>query len=121
MPTAVTIDREMRLDIILIVKRRGLRCGSWNVRGLTIAKTQEIRDIVLKNQIDILAVQETCERMDSNGYRMDDFSYWGQPRRGIVEGRASGGVGIFLHNSLHFWIIWTANGAASLPKPPSLR
>ena len=76
-------------------ERRRLRVATWNFSGLCSERKQkEVVELLVKNNIDIVAGQESWEkeesRIDINGYK-----WFGKPRSNQNSQRGEGGVGFF--------------------------
>ena len=60
---------------------RRFRLGSWNVQGLNSTRKQlELSEILVKNSIDILAVQESWEIVGKPSFRVPGYLWFGKPR-----------------------------------------
>jgi hypothetical protein len=85
--------------------RKGLRLGSWNVRGLTchqkvFRKLHEVVDIITSKRIDVLAVQESWESSKCMIPTIGQYTWLGKPRLGNENGDKHGGVGFLVRNTL---------------------
>ena len=79
---------------------RRFRLGSWNVQGLNSTRKQlELSDILVKNSIDILAIQESWEFLNKSCFKVPGYLWFGKPRCKEPEisnlKRGEGGVGFF--------------------------
>lgn len=88
---------------------RGLKLATLNCRSLTSdVKQLELQDVMQRQHIDILAVQETWERVGAAGYNdllvqsTTTHTWMGKPRQraGRTSARADGGIGFFVHNAI---------------------
>ena len=76
---------EVSLSITNIKKlnatHRRFRLGSWNVQGLNCTRKQvEIGEILHKNNIDLLAVQESWEVTGKPKFLVPGYTWFGKPR-----------------------------------------
>ena len=77
---------------------RRFRLGSWNIQGLnSTLKQLKLSEILEKNSIDILAVQESWEIVGKPCFRVPGYLWLGKPRCKQPENsnlkRGEGGVG----------------------------
>ena len=84
---------------------RRFRLGSWNVQGLNSTRKQlELSEILVKNSIDILAVQESWEIGDKPSFRVPGYLWFGKPICKESENsnlkRGEGGVGFLIREGL---------------------
>ena len=60
---------------------RRFRLGSWNVQGLnSTCKQLELSEILVKNSVDILAIQEFWEIVSKPCFRVPGYLWFGKPR-----------------------------------------
>ena len=60
---------------------RRFRLGSWNVQGLNSTRKQlELSEILVKNSIDIFAIQESWEIVSKPCFRVLGYLWFGKPR-----------------------------------------
>ena len=60
---------------------RRFRLGSWIVQGLNFTRKQvEISGILHKNNIDLLAVQESWEVTGKSKFSVPGYTWFGKPR-----------------------------------------
>ena len=81
-------------------ERRRLRVATWNFSGLCSERKQkEVGELLVENNIDIVAGQESWEkeesRIDINGYK-----WFGKPRSNQNSQRGEGGVGFLVRECL---------------------
>ena len=98
----------MSLSIINIKKLNAtyhrFRLGSWNVQGLNCTHKQvEISEILHKNNIDLLAVQESWEVTGKSKFFVPGYTWFGKPRskescKNLKRG--DGGVGFLVRDGL---------------------
>ena len=79
---------------------RKLRVASWNFSGLCSERKQnEVAEVLKRNNIDVVAGQESWEKEDSR-ISVDGYKWFGKPR--LVQGsqRGEGGVGFLVKDCL---------------------
>ena len=86
-------------------KYRRFRLGSWNVQGLNSTRKQlELSEILVKNSIDILAIQESWEFLNKSCFKVPGYLWFGKPRCKEPEisnlKRGESGVGFLIREGL---------------------
>ena len=86
------VDNEVN---VVDKKVRSLRVATWNFSGLCSERKQkEVRELLVKNNIDVLAGQESWEREDTR-INVEGYKWFGKPRGKQNSRRGEGGV-VFL-------------------------
>ena len=83
---------------------RRFRLGSWNIQSLNSTRKQlELSEILEKNSIDILAIQESWEIVSKSSFRVPGYLWFGKPRCKDPENsnlkRGEGGVGFLIREA----------------------
>ena len=81
-------------------KERRLRVATWNFSGLCSERKQkEVGELLAKNNIDIVAGQESWEKEDSR-INVEGYKWFGKPRSNQNSQRGEGGVGFLVRECL---------------------
>ena len=81
-------------------RERRLRVATWNFSGLgSEHKQKEIRELLTKNSIDVVAGQESWEREDTR-IEVEGYKWFGKPRSNQNSRRGEGGVGFLVRECL---------------------
>ena len=80
---------------------RKVRVAIWNFYGICSQRKQkEVAGVLVKNNIDVCAGQESWEKEDSK-ISVDGYKWFGKPRQGSSESRrGKGGVGFLVKECL---------------------
>ena len=90
-----------RIKAVLESKReRRLRVATWNFSGLCSERKQkEVGKVLAKNNIDIVAGQESWEKEDSR-ISVEGYKWFGKSRSNQNSQRGEGGVGFLVRDCL---------------------
>ena len=81
-------------------QRRRLRVATWNFSGLCSERKQkEVGELLVENNIDIVAGQESWEKEDSR-IGVGGYKWFGKPRKCQNSQRGEGGVGFLVRECL---------------------
>ena len=81
-------------------KQRRLRVATWNFSGLCSERKQkEVGELLVENNIDIVAGQESWEKEDSK-IQVSGYKWFGKPRKCQNSQRGEGGVGFLVRECL---------------------
>ena len=79
-------------------RKKRLRVATWNFSGLC-SKQKEVGEYLAKNDIDVVAGQESWEKEDSR-INVDGYKWFEKPRSSQTSQRGEGGVGFLVRESL---------------------
>ena len=81
-------------------RERRLRVATWNFSGLgSERKQKEVEELLVKNNIDFVAGQESWEREDTR-IEVEGYKWFGKPRNNQTSQRGEGGVGFLVRECL---------------------
>ena len=81
-------------------RERRLRVATWNFYGLgSEHKQKEVEELLAKNNIDVVAGQESWEREDTR-IEVEGYKWFGKPRNKQTSQRGEGGVGSLVRECL---------------------
>ena len=90
----------LKTKVLASKMRKQLRLATWNVSGLcSECRRKEIANLLARNSINIVAVQELWEKEDSKIY-IDGYKWFGKPRTSQWRQRGEGGVEFLVHECL---------------------
>ena len=79
---------------------RRLRVATWNFSGLgSERKQKEVEELLAKNNIDVVAGQESWEREDTR-IEAEGYKWFGKLRNNQTSQRGEGGVGFLVRECL---------------------
>ena len=90
----------LKTKVIASKMQKQLRLATWNVSGLcSECKQKEIVELLARNSIDIVAVQESLEKEDFR-IAVDGYKWFGKPHTSQRSQGVEGGVGFLVRECL---------------------
>ena len=81
-------------------RERRLRVATWNFSGLgSERKQKEVEELLVRNNIDFVAGQESWEREDTR-IEVEGYKWFGKPHNNQTSQRGEGGVGFLVRECL---------------------
>ena len=81
-------------------RERMLRVATWNFSGMgSERKQKEVEELLVRNNIDVVAGQESWEREDTR-IEVEGYKWFGKPRNNQTSQRGEGGVAFLVRDCL---------------------